>query len=229
MSLRPRVAVAGVLTAEWIAIADWLTSAGFEPFRLVNRDRLANDLQSHSLDLLMVDFASAGPAINAVRARGSLTSIIVVGPADPAAEAYATARDAIYLTRPLDRTLLTCMVSMAIAESRPVRRSQRKATRLFVVVQGVGSQIIDVSREGMRLEIPRKKSVAPPPPMFNVSVPMLGLALNVRRLWIANPPEPTVQATWYGGELSNNSTRAELAWFTLVDTLTGSRTKIDVQ
>ena len=181
------------------------------------------------LDVLLVDAASAGPAINAVRARGRLTPIIVIGPADPAAESQAMARDAIYLTRPLDRVLLTCMVSMAIAESRPVRRSERKATCLSVVVQGVGSQIIDASREGMRLEIPRRVRTAAPPPIFNVTVPMLGVALTVRRLWIATPPEPTIQATWYGGELSNNSHRVELAWFTLVDTLTGSRAKLDVQ
>jgi hypothetical protein len=226
MSVRPRVAVAGVLTAEWVAIADWLTTEGFEPFRMAHQERLADDLQSGALDLLVVDVSSAGPAINAVRARSRHTPIIVVGPVDPAAEAQATARDAIYLTRPLDRMLLTCMVSMAIAESRPVRRSERRSTRLSVVVQGVGSQIIDVSREGMRLEIPRQVAVAPPPPMFSVTVPMLGVALSVRRLWVASPPS-SIQATWYGGELSNNTKRAELAWFTLVDALTGSRGKLD--
>jgi hypothetical protein len=222
MSLRPRVAVAAVLPAEWTTIADWLTAEGYEPFKLLQRDRLAEDLRNCSLDLLLVDAASAAVAINAVRARGRLAPIIVIVPVDPAAEAQAMARDAIYVTRPLDRTLLTCMVSMAIAESRPMRRSERKSTRLFVVVQGIGSQIIDVSREGMRLEIPRRVSIAPPPPMFKVTVPMLGMALSVRRLWIASPPS-SIQATWYGGELLNNSKPAELAWFTLVDTLTGSR------
>lgn len=228
MSLRPRVYVAAVLPAEWTMIADWLTAEGCEPIKLLQRDRLAEDLRACTLDLLIVDSGSSGVGINAVRARGRQTPVIVVGPADAGAEAQAMARDAIYLARPLDRTLLTCMVSMAIAESRPMRRSARKPTRLSVVVQGIGSQIIDVSREGMRLEIPRRVSVAPPPPMFNVTVPLLGLALSVRRLWVASPPA-SVQATWYGGELSNNSKRAELAWLTLVDTLTGSRSKIDVQ
>jgi hypothetical protein len=118
---------------------------------------------------------------------------------------------------------------MAIMESRPVRRSERKRAHLSVVVQGVPSQIIDLSREGMRLEIPRTLKVAPPPPVFDVAVPMLGVALNVRRLWTASPPQSVRPATWYGGELSNNSRRVELAWFTLVDALSHSSASVDVR
>jgi hypothetical protein len=118
---------------------------------------------------------------------------------------------------------------MAIMESRPARRSERKQARLSAVVQGVPSQIVDLSKEGMRLEIPRSLRAAPPPPVFDVKVPMLGVALNVRRLWIASPPEAVREAIWYGGELSNNSKRVELAWLTLVDALPGSRVTLDVQ
>jgi hypothetical protein len=58
---------------------------------------------------------------------------------------------------------------------------------------------------------------------------MLGVALNVRRLWTASPPQSVRAATWYGGELSNNSRRVELAWFTLVDALSHSGVSVDVQ
>ena len=81
----------------------------------------------------------------------------------------------------------------------------------------------------MRLEIPRTLKGAPPPPVFDVAVPILGVALNVRRLWIASPPQADREATWYGGELSNNSRRVELAWWTLVDALPGARVRLDVQ
>jgi hypothetical protein len=64
--------------------------------------------------------------------------------------------------------------------------------------------------------------------MFDVVVPMLGVKINVRRMWTANAPRPA-GAVWYGAELSTNSTRAELAWQTLVDTLSGSRTSVTVQ
>jgi hypothetical protein len=210
-------------------IADWLMPEGFEPFRISNSARLADELKDRAFDLLVVDVGVAGPAINAVRARNPLIPIVVVGEPNPAAESQAMARGAVYLTRPIDRMLFVCTVSMAIMESRPVRRSERKRARVAVVVQGVGSQIVDLSREGMRLEIPRRHRVPPPPPVFDVAVPLLGVALNVRRLWTASPPESVRESIWYGGELSNNSARAELAWRTLVDALPGVRVTLDVQ
>jgi hypothetical protein len=229
MSLRPRVAIASPHTAECRLFEAWLTGEGFEPYRISDQARLADELRERVLDLLLVDVAFAGPAMNLARARNPLVPIVVIGEPNPVAEAQAAARGAVYLTRPVDRALFVCTVSMAIMESRPVRRSERQRAVVSVVVQGVPSQIIDLSREGMRLEIPRTLRGAPPPPVFDVAVPMLGVALNVRRLWTASPPQSVRQATWYGGELSNNSKRVELAWFTLVDALSHSRSAIDVQ
>jgi len=228
MSFRPRVAVASSLTAEYTSIADWLTPEGFEPFRL-STQLLAGELKSRAFDLLVVDAALATPAINAVRARNPLIPVIVVGEANPIAESQAMARGAVYLTRPVDRALFVCSISMAIMESRPVRRSERKRARLAVLAHGVASVMIDVSREGMRLEIPRILKAAPPPPFFDVAVPMLGVALNVRRLWTASPPQSDFEAIWYGGELANNSRRVELAWLTLVDALPASRASLELQ
>ena len=85
---------------------------------------------------------------------------------------------------------------MAIMESRPVRRSERSIKSLGRRPGRAGQvQIIDLSREGMRIEIPRTLKVAPPPPVFDVSVPMLGVALNVRRLWTGNPTQSIRPAT----------------------------------
>jgi hypothetical protein len=229
MSVRPRVAIASSIAAECVFLADWLTSEGYEPFRVSVQGRVADELQGRALDLIVVDVAFAGPTINAMRARQPQIPIIVIGAADPVAEAQAMARGAVYLTRPVERAMFACTVTMAIMESRPSRRSQRKRARLGVVVQGLPSQIIDLSREGMRLEIPRNRRAGPPPPLFDVTVPMLGVALNVRRLWTATPPETIRDAMWYGGELLNNSKRVELAWLTLFDALPNSHTTVDVQ
>jgi hypothetical protein len=228
MSVRPRIAVASPLAAECTFLADWLTAEGFEPFRLSSHVRLAEELRARAFDLLVVDAGLTAVAINAVRARNPQIPIVVLGPADAAAEAQAIGRGAVYLTRPADRTLFICTISMAIMESRPERRSERKRARLDVVVQGVLSRVVDVSREGLRVEIPRTKNTAPPPPVFDVKVPMLGVSLNVRRLWTAAPPQ-AFGAVWYGGELSQNSRRAELAWLTLVEALPGSSASLKVQ
>ena len=116
---------------------------------------------------------------------------------------------------------------MAIADTVSVRRSERMSTRLGVVVQGVASQIIDVSKEGMRIEMPRRLTV--PPPLFDVVVPMLGVKVNVRRLWTASAQQSDKGPVWYGGELSDNSRRAEMAWLTLVDALSGPRASLKLQ
>jgi hypothetical protein len=227
MPFRPRIAIACALNAECRSIEGWLTSEGFEPFRLTNQTRVTDELRDRAFDLLVVDAAVAVPAINAVRAKNPQVPIVVLGEPNLVAESQAMARGAVYLTRPMDRAMFMCTISMAIMESRPVRRSERKRARVAVVVQGVPSQIIDVSKEGIRLEIPRTTKAAPPPPVFDVAVPLLGVALNVRRLWTACPPQG--EAIWCGGELSNNSKRVEMAWLTLVDALPGSRTTLEVR
>jgi hypothetical protein len=229
MSFRPRIAVASPLNDEYMSIADWLTPEGLEPFRLAHHNRLTDELRDRAFDLLVVDANLAVPAINTVRARNPQIPIVVLGAPNATAESQVIARGAVYLTRPVDRALFVCTISMAIMESRPVRRSERKRARFDVVVQGVPSLMVDVSREGMRLEIPRILKAAPPPPVFDVTVPMLGVALNVRRLWTATPPQALREAIWYGGELSSNSRRVELAWLTLVDALPGSRVSLEVQ
>jgi hypothetical protein len=185
-----------------------------------------DELRDRAFDLLIVDASVSVAAINAVRARNATLPIIVLGDQNPALESQATARGAMYLTRPVDRALLVCSTSMAIMETRPVRRSERKPARFAVVVRGVPSLIVDVSREGMRLEIPKGAKGAPPPPVFDVAVPVLGVALNVRRLWIGDSSKSEGQAIWYGGELSGNSRRVELAWNTLVDALPASRVTV---
>ena len=229
MPCSPRIAIASPLPAESAFIADSLSPEGFEPFRLTNQSRLVAELQENAFDLLVVDTTLATPAINAVRARSPLTPIIVVGPADSIAESQAIARGVVYLSRPLDRGLFVCTIAMAIMETRPVRRSERKGARFAAVVQGVPSLMIDVSKEGMRLEIPRTRNAAPPRPLFGVTVPMLGVAVNVRRLWTASPPESSRDAIWYGSELTNNSRRVEQAWLTLVEALPASSASLEMQ
>jgi hypothetical protein len=229
MPFRPRIAIASPFAAERTSIADWLSSEGFDPIPLGHSALVADELKRRTFELIVVDASHAVQVINMVRACQLQTPVVVIGAPDPVAESQAAARGATYLVRPVERALITCTIAMAIMETRPARRSERKPARFEVVVQGVQSRIVDVSREGMRLEIPRLRKAAPPPPMFDVALPMLGVSLNVRRLWTSSPPECVGQTIWYGGELSNNTRRAEMAWLTLVDALPASRVSLDVQ
>jgi hypothetical protein len=233
MATRPRIIVASPHAVESTTVSDWLVADGFEPVRISTLERVMEEIRDRAFDALIVDRTLAckpgQQTIGAVRARNGKTPILVVGEEDAAAEALALSRGATYFTRPLERISFMCMVSMAVMESRPERRSFRKrVNRLDAVVEGVPSHIIDISNEGLRLEVPRLRKPTPPPPIFNVRVPLLGVALMARRMWACNLPG-SQEAIWYGAELSANSARAELAWRHLVDTIPSAGTRLEVQ
>jgi hypothetical protein len=122
----------------------------------------------------------------------------------------------MYLGRPVERATLMCTITMAMMDERPVRRSPRKnVDRFEAVVDGTRSNIIDVSPEGLRLEIPADRRSAPPP-FFSVRVPVIGVALIVQRMWAIRR---SAAISWYGGELARNSSRAEQAWRDFVDAI----------
>jgi AmiR/NasT family two-component response regulator len=233
MVSRPRIIVASPLVVESNAVSDWLASDGFEPVRISSLERLTEEIRDRAFDALVVDRTLAckpgQQTIGAVRARNGKTPILVVGDQDAAAEAQVLSRGATYVARPLERLSFICMVSMAVMETRPERRSLRKrVNRLDAVVGGVPSHLIDISIEGLRLEMPRLRKATPPPPIFNVKVPLLGVALMARRMWACNLPG-SHEAVWYGAELTGNTARVELAWRSLVDTIPAPGTALEVQ
>jgi hypothetical protein len=178
-------------------------------------------MNARSFDLLIADsqFAFRDGLHAQSRMRNPQTPTVVIGntTAEPA---EARNGQTMYLARPFDRALLVCFVSMAIAEGRPVRRSERKPVNRFAAIaNGVPSHIIDVSNEGMRLEVPFNRTALPP--YFNVHVPNWGVAVSVQRMWTRLPaPEAGRNGTtWYGGALALNRARAEQAWRTIVETI----------
>ena len=125
-------------------LADWIRSEGFEPVPVQTLSRAAEQIRDHAFDLFMSDFTFAfksEPQLLAlVRGRNAKTPIIAIGENDPIAESQATARNVTYLTRPLEQTSVTCSVAMAVMETRPTRRSLRKAVNRFdAIVDGVPS------------------------------------------------------------------------------------------
>jgi hypothetical protein len=124
----------------------------------------------------------------------------------------------MYLPRPIEQPLLVCTVSMAVADGRPVRRSIRKSAHRFsAIVNGVPSHIIDVSNEGLRLELPSDRR-SKLPPFFNAQVPLIGVAVTLQRMWARTWPDQGA-VTWCGAALTNNPIRAAKAWEAFVDTI----------
>jgi hypothetical protein len=152
------------------------------------------------------------------RARNPIVPTILIG---DAMERRATAVNAqtMYMTRPIEMPVLSCFVSMAlIVDDRPVRRSPRKSVQRFeALVNGLPSGIVNVSAEGLRLELPRDRRAALPP-YFAVRVPLVGVAVIGKRRWTmsASQNAPTL---WCGAALSHNRASSEERWRAFVDSV----------
>ena len=198
-------------------MADWLTSNGFEPIVRSTPAAAAAEMQ-RPFQLLVADANWAiGTALQSVtRARGQMLPTILIG--EPF-ERRSTAVNAqtMYMSRPIEKAVLSCFVQMALMDDRPVRRSPRKQVQRFeALVNGLPSGIVDVSAEGLRLEVPRDRKAALPP-YFAVRVPLVGVAVIAKRMWTMAPKN--AQTMLCGAALSHNRASSEERWRAFVDSV----------
>ena len=210
MSLRPRIVIASPEPAEVALLADWLTAEGIEPVPILSLAAALDEVQARPFDVLIADesFAFEGSVHAVARTHNPRAPLIVIGGSEAAARAerYGT----FHLDRPLDHALVLCHVTMAMLEGRPARRSERKRIPRFdAIVDGTQGFVIDVSNEGLRFEFARRFT---PAPQFGIRIPLVGIALTVRRVWVAAAPVKRVAGAWCGVELFGAHPRAEKNW-----------------
>ena len=221
MSLKPRIVVASPDRSEVEKLSDWLLAEGLDPVPLGSLAFAMQEVRSRPFDVLIADarFAFEGQLHAAARTHNARAPLVVLG----GIEASATAErvGTFHLERPVDQTLFLCHVAMAIVEGRPARRSARKRIApIDAVIDGAQVLVIDVSNEGLRIEVPRRRIA--PPPQFTVKVPLIGVALTVRRAWMATAPADQSHAAWCGAELFDTHPRAAQNWRAFVDALPNS-------
>jgi hypothetical protein len=220
MATSPRVIVVLPDAAERACLADWLVAERFEPVVLPTTRAAIDDIRARPYDLLIADHHLVfreGLLANA-RARNPLTPAIVLcrGTDQPRSDTFDV--QAMYLTRPVERATFMCYVLMALLEGRPVRRSVRRpVSRFNAFANGMPVHLLDVSREGLRLEAPLDQRTQLPT-YFNVRVPLIGVAVSVKRMW-NQPSAGPGRTTWYGGSLVENRPDAERAWRSFVETI----------
>lgn len=218
MAGRPRVLVALPDPTEGATVSDWLTANGYEPLLRTTPATAAADMQARAIELLIADSSWAvGTALQSVtRSRTQLMPTILIG---QAAERRSTAVNAqtMYMTRPIEKAVLACFVQMALMDDRPVRRSPRKPVQRFeALVNGLPSGIVNVSAEGLRIEVPRERRAALPP-YFAVRVPLVGVAVIARRMWTMAPTNASTM--WCGAELAHNRASSEERWRAFIDSI----------
>jgi hypothetical protein len=180
----------------------------------------ARELEALSFEVLLIDaeLMGIGALMHVARYRPAPRPVLVIGDADPDTEIEAERKGASYVVRPLDRSAFLFAVTLAIAEGRPARRSPRKPLPgVPAAVDGVSARIVDVSYEGVRLELPAKERAALPA-SFTLKVPLLNTAVLVQRVWVGgDSSDEDSGVLWCGGALARNPQRTEVAWRTLVD------------
>jgi CheY-like chemotaxis protein len=211
-----RIAVACPSPAERAALSQWLREGGFEPVA-VDTYSPAEAAESARCEAILADatvVGSGGPRALA-RARTQLRPLIVIGPRDASAAAAAERYDASYVERPVGRDDLLLMVALALGEGRPARRSPRRSVpRLPASVNGAVAWLLDVSGEGLRLEVGAEHR-ATLPPYFTVKVPEFEVGLVVQRVWVGSASKNGAQC---GATLVANPPVALEHWRSLVET-----------
>jgi hypothetical protein len=217
MGAKPRILIASPELTEGALLSDWLQAEGIEPVPLGSLSEAIDEVESRPFDVLIADgaFAFEGQLQAVARTCNPRAPLVVIGGHDSAL--LADQSGAFHLDRPLNHALVLCQVTMAILEGRPPRRSPRKRIPPFdAVIDGIEGLVIDVSNEGMRCEVPRRFV---PAPEFGIRVPLVGIALTVRRVWLAAPAGRDPAAAWCGVELFEPHPRAEENWRAFVSSV----------
>lgn len=217
---RTRIAVACRAHAERSTVVEWLEAGGYHPIPIALPTMPPRDLEALAFEMLIVDsdLMTVGSLVHVARYRPTPRPVIVIGDPDMESEVEAERRGATYLVRPFERSALLFAVTLALAEGRPMRRSPRKPVPPMPAdIEGVASRVIDVSYEGVRLELSAKDK-ASLPAMFTLRVPMFNVSIHVQRVWMGTGSTArTAGVLWCGGVLGHNPERNVVAWRTLVD------------
>ena len=129
---------------------------------MIDAGSIQRELAGEGFEALVIDadLATSKDTAAALRYLGPNRPVIVVGSGNhPPAEFCR--RDDTFLSRPVGREMFVFAVIMALAEGRPARQSPRRlVARLQATVDGAPAKLIDVSSEGIRLEL--RSNTAPP-------------------------------------------------------------------
>jgi hypothetical protein len=191
---------------------EWLEAAGYKPVPMLDLGSLAREMERRPIEALVADAGVVSqvglPAV--LRTLTSNRPLVIVGSLDGCPQELRHL--ASWLERPLSAGALTLGVALALADGRPARRSARKnVLYLPASVDGVISQVLDVSNEGVRLQL-RNITASTLPPFFTLRVEIFGVTALVQRAWIAHPSERTVVC---GGRIQRHLPRSK-TWTHLV-------------
>lgn len=195
---------------------DWLNAAGYQAVPMMSLETVPREMNANPFEALISDVSlvTAADLPRIVKQLGANRPLILVGNPDQRIEEVP--RDATWMPRPVTRDIFLLSIALALAEGRPARRSPRTmVAKLLSSVDGMSAKIVDVSSEGVRLEIPGV-STSGLPPFFTLKVPAFGVIAKVKRVWVA---QPGPSHSWCGGIIERPVAQgARMPWPVFVKT-----------
>lgn len=214
MPTTPRVGIACPRPGERAAVSDWLRGAEMEPVVLVEACLVNTEVGGRPLDCVVADVSLLTPHfVSALRKGDPNKPIVAIGDAGDPAETVLIRKDISFHARPVSEQELLLAVSLAVSEGRPLRRSVRRVVpRLATSVEGEPAVLLDVSHEGLRLEMAATRA-SRLSPQFVVHVPALKMGVPVQRVWVRAGGEPGRGArVQCGASLLASDERTLRAW-----------------
>lgn len=204
-------------------MCDWLRLAEIEPVVLVEACLVSAQVGGRPLDCVVADASLLTPHFLTALRKGDPNKVVVaIGDAGDPQEAALVRRNVTFHARPISEQDLLLSVSLAVAEGRPHRRSVRRVVpRLATSIEGEPAVLLDVSHEGLRLEVAATRA-SRLSPQFVVHVPALKIGVPVQRVWVMAGGEPGRGArVQCGASLLAKDERTLRAWQRLSDPAAG--------
>ena len=222
MPSTPRVGIACQRPTERAVFVDVLKSAGCEPVLLVDACFVASALTGQPPVLVVADVSLLTPQfIQAMRKGDPNRPILAIGDEGDPNETVLARKGISFHVRPMTEAALLLAVSLAQAESRTMRRSDRTTVpRLATTIEGAPAVLLDVSNEGLRLEVDAAGG-SKLSPQFVVQVPLLKMGVPVQRVWVRAAPNGQSRKVECGATLLARDERTLMAWQRLADPAVG--------
>jgi len=178
----------------------------------------------------LVDMEGLELAALSRRDHPNLPVIITHGSHHPDLENEAKSRGMAFIVNPLENPEFLGCVTASLGERRPhhamVRQWRRK--RLAAVpasVDAAPAQLIDVSYEGLRLELvdPGDSAAA----VFEVALPTAGVNLKAKRVWRSRASD--TDENWWGMTLVDVNPSLAERWRQFVDSIPETTRGVDLE
>jgi DNA-binding response OmpR family regulator len=202
-------------------LAELLADAGYDVTCSSTFQDARQRLDETLFDLLITDvrlrsFNGLHLVMQCRRALPEMAIMIMTGYDEPLMELEAARYKAGFVRKPVEPATFLAQVGETLGAVRRERRWPRKRVMggFRVTAAGHAAAVVDVSYDGLRLEIPSARSV---PPVFDVEVAAIGLAIEVQPVWSSSPTGDA--ALVCGATLLSSDTPAARTWRTIVDRL----------